>query len=178
MAMELNEQMVAELVRQVLKGVNGAAQAAPVAQESKDGKKLTAGDYPLATNRPDLLVGPRGKKFEELTLENVMSGAVAFEDFRITPQALEYQAQVAEAAGTPHVARNLRRAAEMTRIPDERVLAMYNALRPHRSDKAELLSLAEELEKQYEAKICAGFVREAADVYERRHLLKGDLPEA
>ena len=175
MAMELNEQMVAELVRQVLKGVNGA-QGAPQAQKGQGG--LGAGDFPLAAKRPDLLTGPRGKKFEELTLDNVMSGAVAFEDFRITPQALEYQAQVAEAAGSPHVARNLRRAAEMTRIPDERVLEMYNALRPHRSDKAELMAMAEELEKKYEAKICAAFVREAADVYERRHLLKGDLPEA
>lgn len=174
MAMELNEQMVAELVRQVLKGVNGTQKAAP---EAGNGG-LTATDFPLASKRPDLLTGPRGKKFEELTLENVMSGAVGFEDFRITPQALEYQAQMAEAAGSPHVARNLRRAAEMTRIPDERVLAMYNALRPHRSDKAELLAMADELEKQYEARICAEFVREAADVYERRHLLKGDLPEA
>ena len=45
---------------------------------------------------------------------------------------------------------------------------------PYRSSKEELLSIAEELETQYQAKICAGFIREAAEHYERRKKLKGD----
>ena len=45
---------------------------------------------------------------------------------------------------------------------------------PYRSSKQELLSIAEELETQYQAKICAGFIREAAEHYERRKKLKGD----
>lgn len=175
MAMEMNEKMVAELVRQVIQGMGSApATSAPAAKAGR----LRVEDYPLASQRPDLLVGPRGKKFEELTLENVEKGNVTFEDFRITPQALEYQAQVAEAAKRPQVAGNLRRAAELTKVPDARVLEIYNALRPHRSTKEELLAIATELENHYGAKVCGEFVREAAEVYEKRRLLAGDLPTA
>jgi len=35
-----------------------------------------------------------------------------------------------------------------------------------------LLDMATELETNYQAKICAAFVREAADVYEKRGRLK------
>ncbi|MGB4868447.1 MAG: diol dehydratase small subunit, partial [Candidatus Promineifilaceae bacterium] len=63
---------------------------------------------------------------------------------------------------------------ELTNVPDERVLGMYNALRPNRSSKADLLAIADELESQYGAKVCANFVREAAGVYEARDVLKKD----
>ena len=97
---------------------------------------------------------------------------LSFDDVRIRPETLEYQAQIAESAGRPHLARNLRRAGEMTRIPDARVLEIYNALRPYRSTKQELLDIANELESKYQAKICAGFVREAVKVYEKRGRIK------
>jgi propanediol dehydratase small subunit len=51
---------------------------------------------------------------------------------------------------------------------------MYNALRPYRSSKQELLDIANELETQYSAKISAAYVREAAEHYEKRKKLKGD----
>jgi propanediol dehydratase small subunit len=57
-------------------------------------------------------------------------------------------------------------------VSDERILQIYNALRPYRSTKAELLAIADELEHQYGAKINAEFVREAAAVYEARGRLK------
>lgn len=60
----------------------------------------------------------------------------------------------------------------MTKIPDQRVLEMYNALRPYRSTKKELLDMADELESQYQARVCAALVREAAAEYERRGRLK------
>ncbi len=41
--------------------------------------------------------------------------------------------------------RNFCRAAELIAIPDERILAIYNALRPFRL-QAELLAIADELE--------------------------------
>ena len=66
----------------------------------------------------------------------------------------------------------MRRAGELTQVPDARVLEMYNALRPNRSTKAELLAIADELENQYGAKVTANFVREAANVYEARDVLK------
>jgi propanediol dehydratase small subunit len=125
-------------------------------------------DYPLATKRPDLVQSASGLPLAEITLEKVIAGQIKFEDIKTRPETLEYQAQIAESAGRPNLATNLRRAAEMTRIPDARVLEIYNALRPYRSTKQELLDIAEELESQYQAKACAAVVREAAEVYERR----------
>lgn len=56
----------------------------------------------------------------------------------------------------------------MIPIPDARVLEMYNALRPNRSSREELLAIANELDTKYNAKITAAFVREAAEVYAQR----------
>jgi len=174
MAGEINEKMIAEMVREIL--MKGQSQTAPVKQAAEKTSGLTAKDYPLATKRPDLLAGPRGKHFQELTLEEIEKGNVSFDDFRITPEVLEYQAQIAGSAGRPQLALNLRRAAELTKVSDERILEIYDALRPHRSTKEELLAIAAELRNKFGAKICGDFVEEAADVYERRKLLKGDVP--
>lgn len=132
---------------------------------------LTAADYPLSVKRPELLTTPTGKPFSEITLEGVMSGHVKAEDLRSSAETLRLQAALSEAAGRPQLGANLRRAAELTAVADERVLAIYNALRPNASTKQELLDIATELEEQYEATITADFVREAADVYERRGVL-------
>ncbi|MBC7106467.1 MAG: diol dehydratase small subunit, partial [Firmicutes bacterium] len=131
-----------------------------------------ARDYPLATRRPELVRTPGGRRLDELTLERVMSGEVTADEFRITPETLRLQAEIAAAVGRRQLAENLRRAAELTAIPDERILEIYNALRPYRSTKAELLAIADELESRYGARINAAFVREAAEVYERRGRLK------
>ncbi len=134
---------------------------------------LTAkNDYPLSAKRPDLVQSASGKKLDELTLDKVLAGEVGFEDFKTRPETLEYQAQIAASAGRPHISTNLRRAAEMTRIPDERVLEIYNALRPYRSTKDELLAIATELESQYQASACAAHVKEAVATYEKRGRLK------
>lgn len=170
---QINEQLVAEVVRQVLKGVNGASVSAPAAPASGG---VTAADYPLGMKRRDILQSPRGIPFDELTLENVEKGKVVFEDFRITPDVLKMQGDIAASAGRTQIALNFARAGEMTKVPDARILEIYNCLRPHRSTKEELLAVAEELENKYGACVCANFVREAADVYSRRKLLKGDLP--
>ena len=129
-------------------------------------------DYPLATKRPDLVRTLTGKAFRDITLENVVSGEVDAQEIRIGPETLELQAQVAEQHGRPQLALNFRRAAELTRIPDEEVLKIYNALRPGRSTKEELLITAKELEKKYRAKMNAAFIREAVKVYEKRGLLR------
>jgi propanediol dehydratase small subunit len=49
---------------------------------------------------------------------------------------------------------------------------MYDALRPYRRTKQELLDMADELQSKFQAKICADLVREAAEVYEKRGRLK------
>ncbi|WP_396837008.1 diol dehydratase small subunit [Mycobacterium sp. ITM-2016-00317] len=128
-------------------------------------------DYPLSVHRRDLLFTPTGKSIDDLTMEAVVAGDVEAADLRISPDTLRLQAEVSEKVGRKQLGANLRRAAEMTAISDERVLAIYNALRPNASSKAELESIADELESQYNATLLAELVREAADVYQRRDIL-------
>ena len=90
----------------------------------------------------------------------------------IAPETLEMQAQVAESVHREAFAGNLRRAAELIAVPDDRLLEIYNALRPYRSTKQELLDIAGELDGKYGAKTAASLVREAAEVYEKRGRLK------
>ena len=130
-------------------------------------------DYPLADKRPELILTPTGKKIDDITMDQVLAGKVRIEDCRISDRTLEYQAQIAESAGNRQMAANLRRAAELTSFSDERVLEIYGALRPFRSTKEELLVIAEELESGG-AVLNAAFVRQAAEVYEKRKKLKGD----
>jgi propanediol dehydratase small subunit len=119
-------------------------------------------DYPLAEKIPGSLKTPSGLAFEDLTLEAVLAGKVGMEDLRVTAEALELQAQVAESAGRPQLAENLRRAAELVNIPEDRILEIYRALRPGRGDRTSLFALADDLEQRYQAKRCAALVREAA----------------
>jgi propanediol dehydratase small subunit len=119
-------------------------------------------DYPLSQHVPHLLKTPSGIPFEEITLDSVMEGKVTMEDLRVTAEALELQAQVAAAAGRSQLAENLRRAAELVNVPQESILEVYNSLRPGRAGKAELLRLADEMERTYGAVRCAALIREAA----------------
>jgi propanediol dehydratase small subunit len=132
---------------------------------------LSVADYPLAEKRPDLVLSARNKRLADLTLEAVERGEVALEDFRITPRALRLQAEIAEAAGRPTLAKNFQRAAELVDVPQETLLRIYELLRPGRAkSKTELLDAAALLRQQYGATIMAGFVEQAAEVYERRGL--------
>ena len=167
----ISPEMIAEAVRKAMESLaetNGTATAAKPTTGKLDAKK----DYPLGQKRPDLVRSATGLSLNEITLEKAASGKLTFDDVRIRPETLEYQAQICESAGRPHLAKNLRRAAEMTRIPDARVLEIYNALRPYRSTKQELLDIASELEEQVPGEDLCGFVREAAQVYEKRNRIK------
>ena len=170
---DISPDVIAAAVSRVLAslGENYTAPA-PKSACAADGKLDYRKDYPLAKKRPDLVKSATGLSLNDITLEKVMGGSLSFDDIKINPQTLEYQAQIAESAGRPHIAVNLRRAAEMTKIPDARVLEMYNALRPYRSTKEQLLAIADELDNKYQAKTCAAFVREAAAQYEKRGRIK------
>jgi len=133
-------------------------------------------DYPLGTQRPDLVRTPGGLGLDELTLDALRSGRLDASEMRATSETLELQAQVARAAGRAQLAANLQRAAELTGVPDEVILEVYTALRPHRSTAAELESWADRLERDFEAKMTAAFVREARAVYAKRNLLLSDEP--
>ena len=115
--------------------------------------------------------GLSGRPVGELTLEAVRRGEISLPDLRIHPDSLEAQAVVAERHGNPQLAANLRRAAELTALGDDEVLAIYDALRPGRSTQAQLTELAASLAGRGLPR-CAALLTEAAEVYERRGLTR------
>jgi propanediol dehydratase small subunit len=110
-----------------------------------------------------------GKDVGQLTVDAVRAGEVGVADLRVHPETLERQAVVAGQHGNPQLAENLRRAAELTRLPDEEVLAIYEALRPGRSTPGQLTELAASLAGRGLPR-CAALLTEAAEVYARRGL--------
>ena len=161
------ELLMKQIVEQVMAAMSG--KAAPAAAPKKG--CVTAADYPLGVKMPEAIKTPTGKPYSSLSYEKVIAGELTSDDMRIAPETLEMQAQVAESVGREAFAGNLRRAAELIAVPDERLLEIYNALRPYRATKQELLDIAAELEG-YKCAIAAGLVREAAEVYEKRGRLK------
>lgn len=123
-------------------------------------------DYPLGSERPDLVTTPGGLSLEELRFEDGLDAS----ELRATPATLRLQAEVAAAAGRSQLADNLRRAAELAPLPDDTILEIYTALRPGRSSAADLESWAERLEL-LDAPLTAAFVRDALRVYATRGLL-------
>ena len=171
----MSEQIAIEsIVKGVMAALNGNQPAAPAAAPVSGSGKIGVADYPLVSKRPELVRTPTGKKLDDLTLAALREGKIKPEDMRIAPETLEMQAQVAEAIGRAPFARNLRRAAELIAVPDERVLEIYNAMRPNRSTREELLAIADELENKYGAKVNSAFVRESAEVYAARGILRKD----
>lgn len=172
------EQLIRQIMAEVMANLNGeqVSFAKKPAGAAVAGGAATIGrqHYPLAEKHPEMVTTNNGKPLSELTFAGLRSGALKPDDFRISSETLELQAQVADDSGRASLARNLRRAAELVKVPDERLLEIYNALRPYRSTKAELYDIAAELEGNYGAKVSAGFVREAADVYEGRGRLRVD----
>jgi propanediol dehydratase small subunit len=127
-------------------------------------------DYPLGTRRPDLVETPGGHRLDEITLEAARDGAISGSEIRATPGTLQRQAAIARASGRAPLAENLERAAELARVPDDELLAIYTALRPHRSTASELETWAVKLEG-WGATRTAAFVREATTAYVERGLL-------
>lgn len=164
--------MMKKIVEEVMKAMNGGGSSAPAASSSYSGGGMTAANYPLSEKSPDKIYSPSGKRLADMRLEQMLNGQLTAEDMRISPETLEMQAQVADSVNRDAFARNLRRASELIAVPDERLLEIYNALRPYRSTKQELLAIADELEGKYSCKVNAAFVRQAADVYEQRGRLK------
>ena len=129
-------------------------------------------DYPLGEKRKEWLKTSTGKTLDEITLEKVLDGDVKPEDIRISPETLKLQGEIAKKGNRPTVTKNFERASELVAIPDDRILEIYNALRPFRSSREDLLAIADELENKYSATVNANFVREAAEVYEKRNKLR------
>ena len=127
--------------------------------------------YPLGEHERERIASSSGRPLSEITLDAVRAGRVAPQDLTIHADTLRAQAAVSEREGFPQLAANLRRAAELTIVPQDVVLVVYEALRPYRVTYERLLALADELERDYGAAENARFLREAAEVYRERKLL-------
>ena len=112
-----------------------------------------------------------GRDAGEITVDRLARDELVADDVRIHPDTLEQQAVVAEQHANAQLAANFRRAAELALMAESDVLALYDALRPHRATDDELEELAVRLEA-VPAPLCAALVREAASVYARRGLLR------
>ncbi len=128
--------------------------------------------YPLGEKHPEYIKSRSGKKISDIHMEAIMDGSVTSEDIRISREVLLLQAEVARKDGKIQLAKNFIRSAELIEIPDDRILEMYNMLRPYRATMAELNALASELRDQYNAPMCADLVSETLSVYKKRDLLK------
>lgn len=128
-------------------------------------------DYPLGSGRPELVSTPGGTPLGVVTLAALREGRLDPLELRTTPETLRRQAEVAHAAGREALAANLRRAAELAAVPDDLVLDVYTALRPHRSTGPELDAWADRLESEFGAAETAAFVREARAAYGDRGFL-------
>jgi len=126
--------------------------------------------YPLSAHMD--VPSKTGKKQSQITLEAVAKGEITPEDIKISRETLLLQGEAARESGRPHLAHNFERAAELVDIPDELLLEIYGKLRPFRATKAELLDMASTLLTRYNAPICAKLVTDAAEIYEKRGILK------
>ena len=125
--------------------------------------------YPVGEKHPERVRTRNGHPLRDLTLDNLLAGQVAASDFGITAEGLRIQATIAEQAGRPNLAQNLRRGAELVEIPDHVLLDVYELLRPGRAQSADgLRAAADQLRDTYGAKETASLLEEAALVYERR----------
>jgi propanediol dehydratase small subunit len=115
--------------------------------------------------------GLSGRPADDVTVDAVRAGDITVDDVRIHPDTLLHQAAVAQEHANPQLAANLRRAAELTGIPDADVMRIYESLRPRRCTAEELDEIADWLVARG-APLNAALVREARDVYVQRGLTR------
>ncbi len=167
---DIIDELVEKITRDLKAKQAASPSSAPSAVSGGAGGYTTA-DYPFLEKHPDIVNTPTGKPVSAVTMEAVRSGEIQGEDLRISREMLLNQAQVAQSAGKRQMAENLKRAAELTGVPDDQVIRMYDMLRPNRATKQQLVELADTLENTYQAALCAKLVREATAIYEKRGIL-------
>ena len=128
--------------------------------------------YPLAEHATDQLHAISGRSLGTITQEAAAAGELEIADLQISAETLRAQARIARQAGYTQLAANLTRAAELTAVPNAEILRMYETLRPGRASYDELIALADRLEHAYRAPESAALVREAAEAYRARGLLR------
>jgi propanediol dehydratase small subunit len=130
--------------------------------------------YPLMENAEDSLTASSGRLLSSVTLDAAAAGEIDAADLQVSAATLRAQAELAYQAGYRELAQNLQRAAELTAVPNQELLRMYELMRPGRSTYSQLTDMADRLENEFDAPITAAFVREAAEVYRSRSLLHRD----
>ena len=136
---------------------------------------MTARKYPLSENDAEQLQAASGRRFDDLTLNAAINGDLKPDDLRVNADTLRAQAEIARQAGHPQFADNLLRAAELTVVPNDEVLKIYDLLRPGRASYQQLNDVAFLLETTYQATVTARFLRQAAEVYRARGLLRKEI---
>lgn len=128
--------------------------------------------YPLRDNEADALITHSGRPLSDISADAIAIGDITGDDLRTHADTLRRQAAIAREAGYPQLAANFSRAAELTDVPNDELLKIYEMLRPERASYDELTRLADYLEATYGAKENAAFIKDAAEVYKERNLLR------
>ena len=92
--------------------------------------------YPFAEYEKDAITSKTGRKFTDITLEEVMKGHIAPDDIKISKDMLKAQGQVAREAGNDPMEKNFERAAELVDVPDDVILKMYERNTTQRTARA------------------------------------------
>ena len=121
--------------------------------------------YPIYRHASPRITLASGRPIEDLSLEHLQAGRLGAGDLGIHEETLRQQARIADEAGFAPLGRNLERAAELTRLPDAKILEIYDALR-RGGRRAALEVLARGIERAYGASLTAAFLREAAAALE------------
>lgn len=116
-----------------------------------------------------------GVPLERISMEAIRDGTIKSGDLAIHRETLLKQAALAEAQGYPQLARNFRRAAELTNIPSEVLIELYEKLRPYRSSYYQLLAASQEIAAIYDAPETGDYIRHAAEAYRAKGLLRQDV---
>ena len=128
--------------------------------------------YPLRENAAESLRTFTDRPLSDINAAAIANGELTGDDMRTNADALRQQAQIARDAGYPQLAGNLSRAAELTSVPNDELLRVYEMLRPERATYEDLTRLADYLEANFDAKENAAFIKEAAEVYRERNMLR------
>ncbi len=132
----------------------------------------TKGEYPLRDSETDALLTHSGRPLSDISADAIAAGDITGDDLRTHADTLRRQAAIAREAGYPQLAANFSRAAELTDVPNDELLKIYEMLRPERASYDELTRLADYLEATYGAKENAAFIKDAAATYRERNLLR------